>query len=192
MKGKKQDAHAPQPAAPEEPGWQYRAENTFDEPLAKGGKGLPDAVEWSASEYIEHKKGFVWYVLLALFFAGVSCLMYLVTRDPFPVGAAIAMGFIVGISASRKPRTIPYRLDGRGVTVRRTFYPYESFKSYSIIEEGAFESIMFLPLRRFGWPLSIYFAPEDEARILKVLALRLPAQLGEVNGIDRLMRKIRF
>jgi hypothetical protein len=39
-----------------------------------------------------------------------------------------------------------------------------------VVPEGAFNSIVFMPLKRFAVPLSIYYDPKDEDKIIAVLS----------------------
>ena len=66
------------------------------------------------------------------------------------------------------------------------------FKSFSVVQEGAVESIWLLPLQRFAPGLSIYFAPNDKDRILAILDDFLPVEEKEPDMVERLMHKIRF
>jgi hypothetical protein len=49
-----------------------------------------------------------------------------------------------------------------------------------------------MPLKRFGLPTTIYFAPEDEDRIVDIINQHLPFEPRDRDAIDRLMKRIRF
>jgi hypothetical protein len=152
----------------------------------------PDSVTWTASEFIAHDKTSSWYTLLILGTVAASGLMYVVTKDIVSVGVVILAALIFGIYGAHKPRQLVYRVDLRGITVGGKFYPYSDFRSFSVIPEGAFSSIVFMPLKRFAAPLSIYYAPQDEDRIVGVLSEQLPYEQRRRDAVDSLMRKIRF
>jgi hypothetical protein len=151
-----------------------------------------NAVDWSASEFIVHEKSPLWYLILAGATSAVAAAIYFLTRDAISVVAVVILAAVLGVAASRKPRIIEYRVDRGGITVGRQFHPYGHFKSFALIDEGAFTSVTVLPLKRFAMPLSIYFSPEDEPRIMDVLANHLPVEPGELDSIDRFMRNIHF
>ncbi|HEX7963758.1 MAG TPA: hypothetical protein VF466_04170 [Candidatus Saccharimonadales bacterium] len=180
--------------------WNFRADDNSaptatsttsvsDQPAAPAD---PNAVEWSASEFIAHDKNPLWYVTLIVIAALVTGIIYFISRDIVSVVAIVVLASVFGVAASRKPRIVEYRLDRGGITVGRRFHPYGDFKSFAVIEEGVFASITLLPLKRFNLPLSIYFSPDDEHEIMDVIANHLPLQPGALDSLDRFMRNIHF
>jgi hypothetical protein len=87
---------------------------------------------------------------------------------------------------------LEYRVDNEGIEIAGKFYSYGEFKSFSIMPEGAFSSIMLVPLRRFAPPLSIYYDPADEEKFVSVVAQHLPLEEHQHDMIDHLARRIRF
>lgn len=192
------DQSSPQNATPPETPWQYTPGGQFDATQPAPAAPLPGAnrpdqtVEWTASEFIAHHRGIGWYGALAGAAMVLAAIVFLITNDVVSVGAIFILTIIVGVAAGHKPRVITYRLDDKGLTVGRRRYPYGAFKAFSLVAEGAFESIVFTPLHRFIPPLSIYFAPEDEEKIISVLSSRLPLQPASQDFFDTLMRRARF
>jgi len=178
--------------------WQYKSGDGTVGPITTGAASSSAAphdepmVQWTASEFIAHHKGARWYVLLSLGTVLLAELAFLLTHDHTTAGAIVVCGLVFGISGARKPRVLAYRLDDSGVTVGAKFYPYANYKAFALIDEGRFASISFLPLKRFMPALSIYFAPEDEDRIVTMLAEQLPLQPGGLSFIDGLMHRLRF
>lgn len=180
--------------------WQYQPEDSATPisaaALADGEvKASVDSgamVEWTASEFIAHQKNALWYVMLAALTLVVAAMLYVITRDLFAVIVVIVLGALLGVAGASKPRLMAYRLDRGGLSVGKRFHPYGHFKSFAIVDEGAFASIMLLPLRRFGFPLSVYFPPEDEQKIVDMLSKYLPVQPGSLDTLDRLMRNLHF
>lgn len=150
------------------------------------------AIVWTASEFIAHDKSASWYTTLALTSAAIAGLFYAITRDFFIVFVALFGGLMVGVYGSRKPRQLQYQLDLDGITAGKRFYAYEEFRNFSIVPEGAFASIVFMPLKRFAIPLTVYYPPEYEEVIAALLADHLPFERQTLDPVERLMRKIRF
>lgn len=151
-----------------------------------------DSVSWTASEFIAHQKSAGWYgilVTVALILAGT---IYLLTRDLITTGFVVFGAVVLGYYASRQPRELEYRLDANGVAIGDKHYDYDVFRSFSIVTEGAFSSVVFMPLKRFAPLRAVYFAPEEEERIVNVLMPRLPFEEYSHDAVDRLMRHIRF
>jgi hypothetical protein len=152
----------------------------------------PTEATWSASEFIDHDKGFGWYVTLVSIIAALDVLVFIFIHDVVSIVALTAMGILFGIVAGRKPRVLEYKLDSGGLTIGSTFHPYAEFKSFALMDDGAFPSIMFLPLKRFMPPVSVYYEANDQQRITDVLSQYLPIEMREHDAIDRFSKRIRF
>jgi hypothetical protein len=152
----------------------------------------PSEISWTASEYVHHDKTAGWYLALAVCAALVAALVYLISHDWVSVGVVVVAALVLGSYGSRQPRQLDYHLDGQGIGIGPKRYFYGEFKSFSVIPEGAFSSITFMPLKRFSPPISIYYAPEDEEKILALLSQYLPFEEPRRDAVDSLMRRIRF
>lgn len=164
---------------------------TDDLPQTENQKGS-DSVTWTASEFVAHHKTAGWYVMLFVGGAIIAALIYMITRDYISVGVVIGAALVLAIYGSHQPRQLEYKLDQRGISIGPRSFSYNEFRSFSVIPEGAFSSIVLMPLKRFAAPISIYYAPEDEERILAVLNNKLPFEQARRDAVDSLMRRIRF
>jgi hypothetical protein len=153
----------------------------------------PQAITWTASEFIAHEKSVSWYGALAGVALVIAALMFLITHDWVSVAVVVVAAVMLGVYGARKPRQLQYQIDNRGISIGHKRYGYDEFRSFAVLPEGAFSSITFMPLRRFAPPVTIYYAPEDEDRIATLLAGQLPYdELHRQDVIDRLMHLIRF
>jgi hypothetical protein len=150
------------------------------------------AVTWTASEYIEHSRGVTWYLALVGGTIVLSALMYLITKDYFATGIVGVMGVVVAIFSRQKPKQLTYELSNSGLKAGEKVYPLGIFKSFALIREGALPSINLIPVKRFMSPLSIYFDPSDEQKIVSLLGNHLPLEEGSLDTIERLSRRLRF
>jgi len=158
------------------------------QPAAPG----PNGVEWTASEFVAHQKSIGWYLLFGGMGLVVAIGVFVITHDVFSVVVIGLLAGVLGYATSRKPRVMTYRLDRGGLTIGQKFHPYGEFKSFSLIDEGAFASITFEPMKRFLPPVSIYFSPEDEQKIVNALASHLPMRPAGREMFDQMLRRIRF
>lgn len=198
MNGDKNQQPAPDQSSGQ---WQYKPDGSTDNPETVPNEGLnapplpgngPSEVSWTASEFVAHQKSFGWYAMLALAGAALAAIVYLLTSDAITAAIIVIVALIFGFAAGRKPRVLPYQVDERGLTIDKKYFPYSEFKSFSVIQEGAFSSIMFLPLKRFMPPITIYYEPTDEDQIAYVLSQHLPMEDRKHDAIDRLVSRIRF
>lgn len=149
-------------------------------------------VTWTASEFIAHHKTPGWYAAVAGGFIMLGVLIYVVTKDIISVVAISIVVILFLVASGKKPQQRPYQVDDQGVSIGSRFYPYSLFKSFAMRQEGAIGSISFMPLKRLMPEISIYYAPEDEARIVDVLTANLPNDQRKEQGVDRLMKRLRF
>ena len=118
----------------------------------------------------------------------VTGLVYLITRDIVSSGIVVFAGLLFGIAAARQPRQIEYQLYDRGVRIGARYLQFAGFRSFSVVPEGVFSSIIFMPMKRFSPLTTIYFDPKDEARIVDLLSNSLPFEDYRHDAVDQLMR----
>jgi hypothetical protein len=178
-------------AAPPEP---VQAE-TSPEPSQTASAGFSEdenGISWTASEYVDHAKSPDWYLALAVVAILSAALLYFLFKDIItaatPVVAALALGFY----GRRRPRQLQYQVNDSGLAIDQKYFPYDMFRSFAIMDEGPFVSLVFLPLKRFGFLTTVYLDPQDEERIINVVSQYLPLEPREHDPIDRFMKRIRF
>jgi len=151
-----------------------------------------EPTSWTASEFVHHEKAAGWYAALG----GVSVLIagavYLLTKDVISAVVVVVAAFALGFYGARKPKQLDYQLDASGLSIGTKYFRYGEFKSFSVAQEGAFSSIVLMPLKRFAPLTTLYFAPENEAEIIKILSMTLPFEEHKKDAVDKLMHKIRF
>jgi hypothetical protein len=151
-----------------------------------------EVITWTASEFIAHHKTGSWYVLLLLASCMAAGLIWFMTKDIVSAVVVVFAGAMLATYAARKPRQLSYQLDPAGLTIGDKHLSYNEFRSFSVVPEGAFSSIVFSPLKRFGTLTTIYYDPQDEARIVDAISQRLPHEEHRLDAIDGMMRRIRF
>lgn len=180
--------------------WQFKPESevqsgyTGDEFATTAGVPLPklEPVEWTASEYISHEKSTMWYFSLFSFGLVTTVVVYLLTKDILASIAILVGCASMGIYAGRKPSVKKYTINENGIQVDDVFHPYAKFRSFSVVEEGAINSIWLKPFKRVSPTVVMYFSPEEEQKIVDVIANFLPHEQRELDVVDRFSKKIRF
>lgn len=151
-----------------------------------------ESISWMASEFIAHNKPPFWYMALIGGAAVLAALVWLFTKDKISTGVVVVAAITFASYGARKPRQLQYQLTESGLMVGEKYHDYQEFRSFSVVPEGAFSSIVFMPLKRFAPLTTIYYDPADEAKIIDLLAERLPHEERQKDLIDRLMWRIRF
>lgn len=150
------------------------------------------SISWTASEFVGHHKSINWYMLLLFATSVVAMLVWLMTRDVISTFVVIFAGAIFATYAGRQPRELQYQIDPSGLTIGNKHFPYSDYRSFSVVPEGAFASIVLMPLKRFGTATTIYFGPDEGDEILRLLSSRLPHEQHKPDLLDSLLRRIRF
>jgi hypothetical protein len=156
------------------------------------GAQEPASLSWTASEFIEHQKGVSWYIVLALVGLVLATADYLTTKDIFSVLVILIAAAMFGFYAARKPRTLSYQLDSQGLHIGDKLYDFRDFKNFSVTDEGAVASVVFIPLKRLIPPLTIYVSPSQEEQVLAYLSEFLPFERHSADIVDTLLHRIRF
>ena len=196
------------PQTPDNGGnWQYKPEdetNKTDAPQQQFTPAPPlesppeqlrtrqAEVSWTASEFIAHDKSPMWYMVLGTVIVVLMALAYFIFHDMIAAIFIIFLGVIFGALASHKPRVLEYRIDPSGVHIGPKVYSYDQFKSFGIVQEGAFSNITLMPLKRFSPSLTVYYPPEEEDVIVAAMADYLPMANIPNDAIDRFLRTIHF
>lgn len=169
--------------------WDYKP----DGGAASARSRRRDTVSWEASEYIEHRHGAAWYLLLGLATAGLTVVVYFMSsRDTFAAGVIIALGIIVGVFAGHKPGVARYEVTATGLKVNDRLFRYQDYKSFAVIKEGAMASLNLLPLRRLKPPVTAFFDPADEKKIMDAIGDHLPYEPKKLDAIERMARRLRL
>jgi hypothetical protein len=150
------------------------------------------SVSWTASEFISHEKSPGWYLNLLVATFALAAFIYFITRDLVSPGVIVFGAIMFGFYASRKPRELAFKIDQGGVQIGDKYHSYDEFRTFSVVPEGAFSSIVFVPLKRFAPLISIYYAPADEEKIVNILTSYLAYEERKHDPIDNLMQRIRF
>ena len=150
------------------------------------------AVVWTASEFIAHEKSAGWYG--ALFGCAIlaAAFVYLLIRDAISAGVVIVGAVFLAVYAGRQPRQLEYRIDEHGFNIGPKRFSFAHYRSFTIAPDGAFSSVVLMPLKRFATTATLYYAPQDEDKIMSILGATLPFQEHHPDPIDTFMRRIRF
>jgi len=152
-----------------------------------------DTVTWSASEFIEHEKSPAWYGSFLLGSAVLAVLVFFLTKhDIVSTSAVVLVAVLFGAAAVRKPQVRQYAVSDAGVQLGNKSYAYQSFKSFSVAEEGAVVSVVLMPLKRFMPSLTLYLPPDMEDKVVHVLSAVLPMEAHRQDAVDRFLKRIRF
>ncbi len=122
----------------------------------------------------------------------LALLIWLLTKDTITAVSIVIVALILGIMGSRKPQELEYELDQEGLYIAKKHYPFNTFKSFSIVHRGNISVLIFRPFRRFSLYVTAYYDLADEQKIMNILSRYLPIENGGSDVLDDLMWKLRF
>ena len=113
--------------------WEYKHDGqtaVADKPLPASNRGPTDnteppdsgSISWTASEYVDHNRGFSWYATLMLLTVAITVAVYFITKGIFATVIIPVMGIALGVFAARKPKQLPYELNNSGLKIGEKFY----------------------------------------------------------------------
>jgi hypothetical protein len=167
--------------------WEYKPESAEVTASSSGS-----TFAWTAPEYIEHQRGASWYLMLLFGTAALAAIIYFWSHDNFAIGTIIVLGLIISLWAGKKPRQLSYELADDGLKVGEKIYPYKSFRSFAIYPEGDLNNLSLIPNKRFAPPVSAYFTPGDQDKIMAALGNHLAYEERRPDVIDRLSHRLKF
>lgn len=166
--------------------------SVFEVPAYQPDTDDPAVISWTASEYIDHAKGPAWFAVVGAAIFVLSAVVYLILKDILaPVLLALA-GLTTAVFAGRRPQVVQYAIDTNGIHIGQRTHPFADFKSFSLTEAGPLPAILLTPLKRFLPPMTIFYDPKEEDKIVDALADYLPHEDREPDLVDRIMGRIRF
>lgn len=176
---------APEPAPLSQP-----EQEVFDED-SDGVIAADEPITWQASEYVHHDKQAIWYV--ALIGVTIALLALAIFMKAWTFAALIvALGVGIGVLAGRPPHTARYTLSESGLRVNEKNFAYHDFRSFGVIQEDAFASVVLIPTKRFMPAVNIYFPTEMGEQIVDILGSFLPMEQIELDLVEKIARKLHF
>lgn len=89
---------------------------------------------WDAPEYIYVEKSSDWFWAFGIIAVAASVAAIIMENILF--GLLILIGaFVLSIFAARKPKTIHFEINDKGVVIDKTIYPFRNIESFNTTEE---------------------------------------------------------
>lgn len=161
---------------------------TPDAPPATSEK----AVEWISSGDELRLRASAWRIRMTLLSLGAAAIIYGVTRDIVSAGSVGVVGLLFGLLGSRKPPSLAYTLDNRGITIGQKHYTYDEFRAFTVTDDTMPPSINLVPLKRFLPLLAVHYDPKRRDEIVDILAAHLPLEVYKRDAIDSIINKVKF
>ncbi len=155
-------------------------------------KARENGLTWRSHEYFTAKRSAKWFILLVLVVAVLVTLsIWLLESWTFAALIVVSAAAII-VYIKRPPQLLDYSLTDTGVFIGNSFRPFEDFKAFGVLKDGAHFSIILIPRKRFGQSVTVYFPEGLGERIVDEFGARLPMQEVKLDLIDRIVRSLKI
>jgi len=119
-------------------------------------RNLSEKLYWSALEFEERERSKDWFWALGIIIV-TSSIAAIIFNDYFFAALLIISGILLGFFAVKKPVTIFYELNSKGLKIGSRIYPYENIKSFWVQirqhEEENTKPLLFIHSERVFMPI---------------------------------------
>ncbi|HSE29093.1 MAG TPA: hypothetical protein VLA77_00725 [Candidatus Saccharimonadales bacterium] len=151
----------------------------------------PDFIDWKASEYVQHDKGFGWLIaVIAVSLALIGVTVYFKQWTFAVLITVMAVAFCY--FGFKKPRIVSYHLTQENLVIDGREYSFKDFRAFSVHEDGAFYSIVLVPVKRLSPAVNIYFGNDQAEAVLNIISDHLPLEKTTPDPFDVIMRRLHF
>ena len=116
-----------------------------------------DKLEWSALEYEERERSTAWFWALGIVVV-TSSIAAIIFGNYFFAVLLILSGVLLAFFATKKPDTVSYELNEKGLKIRTRLYPYANIKSFWVqnalgADGNPLKPILFIKTERIFMPI---------------------------------------
>lgn len=149
-------------------------------------------VRWQATEYVQQDRGNGWYVGLAIVVVLFMLIAIFLMKAPTFAVLVPVMAAALVIYTKRPPAVIDYTLSRKGLHVNDRLYPYNEFRSFSVMSYKGVHTVHLAPRKRFQLGQSVNLPQEVGEVVVDMLAARLPMKETKPDFFDKLISRLRL
>lgn len=142
---------------------------------------------WSALEYEEKDRSKDWFWALGIIVV-TSSIAAIIFENYFFAVLLLLSGALLGFFAVKKPDTVTYELNEKGLKIRNRIYPYENIKSFWVQIGENFKPLLFIHSERAFMP--ILSIPIDENIAEDIHSIMTSQNIAEVEMKEHPSEKI--
>ena len=152
-----------------------------------------DNIHWAATEYIYQEKNGLWFAIFAIVAIGFVAADVLFLKSYTFSVLVFVMAIAIVVYSKRPPQQINYTLSPRhGLYIGENLHAFSEFKSFGVVNDGGYNFIKLIPVKRFGLGVSVYFPTEQGEKIVDLFGSVLPMDQIKLDTIDIITRKLRL
>ncbi|MEX0916923.1 MAG: hypothetical protein WDZ90_00120 [Candidatus Paceibacterota bacterium] len=151
-----------------------------------------EPLKWKAPEYEHRDKTSDWFWVLGII--AVSGAVAAVLFGNVLFGALILIGaFVLAIFAAKKPETVEFEINERGVRIGKKLYPYSTLDHFGIVENANTPKLYLQSTKMLAPHMVILLEGVSEKDVRDRLSKKLPEEdEGEEPFSERVMDMFGF
>lgn len=153
---------------------------------------LSKPFSWDAVDGVQRSRGTSWYAGLAIITVALMAITIFLMKDWVFAILIPIMATAVFVMTKRPTTTVNYSISPKGVYVGDKLYDFSEFKSFGIVDDPDQLSIVLLPSKRLGLPITLYFEEADGEKIVDMLGARLPMQEIKQDSFDKIIKYLKL
>lgn len=158
----------------------------------QGMETVPRSITWDAPEHHHIDKNADWFFALSIITVALVVSAVFFGSYLFAIVCGVG-GAVMAISASKRPRIIPFAVTARGVRVGESLYPYQTLEAYHIDEEDPRGPQLLVMSKRHFMPLIILPIPEEYIDDIEdIMRDRLAEDFIEESFFNKLLEFLGF
>lgn len=149
-----------------------------------------EKLEWTALEYEDKERSKDWFWALGVIVVTAS-IASIIFANYFFAALIVLSGTMLGFFAIRKPQTIPYELNVKGLRAGTRLFTYETINSFWVQE---INPTLFIKSERFFMPIiSIPIESNMIAEVHEIFTSQnIPEEEMKEHASDKIMESLGF
>jgi len=150
-----------------------------------------EKLTWSALEYEEKERSTDWFWALGVIVVAGS-ITSIIYANYFFAMLIIIGGILLGFFAIKKPETVPYELNEKGLKIKTRLFPYDTIKSFWV-QDGGKPTLFIKSARMFLPMLSIPITEELTEKVKNIfLSKNVAEEEMKEHPSDKIMESLGF
>jgi hypothetical protein len=146
---------------------------------------MNEPLSWQAPQHLYKEKTSDWYWIVGIVTLSIALIAIILNNVIFAI-LIIVSAFTLSLYASKKPEVVTVKIDGKGIVVGETRYPYENLDSFWVETREMYPKVLFKS-KKLLMPFIVVLIEDVEPEEIRETLLRY---LPEEEHIEPLLEKI--
>ena len=150
-----------------------------------------NTITWQAYEFINQKKGPLWFIITGLI--AISLFALALLKGDFLLVVLVCLAYFTFIAyAIKSPRKVNFKLNSQGISVDEKLYPYKELKSHYLFKENGQTILSLSSKKKLAPYIKIPLNKKREEEIKKEITKHLPFKKQKPSLMDDVIKASKF